>query len=239
MSLTFQGSLGGTGVSPVQCFLPMRFLKQLKISLFLVALAGGLVWGCQPGRPQAPPAQAVAAQVLDGDTVALAEGQRVRLLGLDAPELEREGRPAEFLAHKAKKALAEMVQGRRVRLEYDQLRYDHYGRLLAHVFTPEGQNAGVELVRQGLAHVYLAPPNVRFKEELLSAQREAMSARRGIWLKALKQDEPHYLANRSTYRFHRPTCRLGQNISPANRLLFDSLSDAYHQGFSPCRTCRP
>jgi micrococcal nuclease len=183
--------------------------------------------------------EAVVAQVVDGDTVVLANGQKVRLLGIDAPELEREGQPADFLAHKAKQFLAELVEGKQVRLEYDRLRYDHYGRTLAYLFLLDGTNLSRELVCQGLAHVYTVPPNMRFREELLAAQREAISAHRGIWLKALKQDEPSYIGNRRSLLFHRPTCHLGQNTAKTNRAPFTSLTDAYLQGYSPCRTCKP
>ncbi len=94
-------------------------------------------------------------------------------------------------------------------------------------------------MRQGLAQVYFHSPNLRYRDTLLAAQQEAMSARRGVWQKALKQDEPYYLANRNTFRFHRPNCPLAAKIAPANRLNFDSLKQAYLEGFSPCRSCKP
>jgi micrococcal nuclease len=181
----------------------------------------------------------VVAHVVDGDTVVLANVQKVRLLGIDAPEMEREGKPADFMAHKSKKFLAELVEGKRVRLEYDRLRYDRYGRTLAYLFLPDGTNVSREMVLQGLAHVYTVPPNMRFHEELLNAQREAINAHRGIWLQALKQDEPFYIGNRRSLLFHRPTCHLGQNTAKANRVKFTSLTNAYLQGYSPCRTCKP
>jgi micrococcal nuclease len=179
------------------------------------------------------------AQVRDGDTVILASGQKVRLLGIDAPELEQEGRPADFLAHKAKGVLADLALGKKVRLEYDKLRYDRYGRTLAYLFLPDGTNLSRELIRQGLARVYTVPPNKRFQEELLAAQREAIEARRGIWLQALKQDEPSYIGNKRSLIFHRPSCHQGEKTAKTNRVQFTSPTEAYLQGYSPCRTCRP
>lgn len=199
-------------------------------------------WGyAARGQIQGPgPVQeAVVVHVADGDTVTLNTGQRVRLLGIDAPEMEKEGHPADFLAHKAKKVLADLVQGKRVRLEYDKLRYDRYGRTLAYLFLLDGTNLSQEMVRQGLAHVYTIPPNLRFREELLAAQREAIAAHRGVWLEALKQDEPFYIGNRRSLLFHRPSCHLGQNTAKSNRVLFKSPTEAYLQGYSPCRTCKP
>lgn len=208
------------------------------LSLTLLLILGPTWWGCtSPSRDQVTEAR--VAWVTDGDTVVLEGGQKVRLLGIDAPELEKEGQPADFLAHQAKRVLADLAQGQRVRLEYDELRYDRYGRVLAHLILPDGTNLSREMVRQGLARVYTIPPNVRYREELLSAQREAIQAKRAIWMEALKQDEPYYLANRHSHILHRPSCPLGQKTAPANRLRFDSKTEALLQGYSPCRSCQP
>lgn len=190
-------------------------------------------------QAQGPVQEAVVAQVADGDTVVLENGQKVRLLGIDAPELEKEGQPADFLAHKAKQVLTDLAQRQRVRLGYDRLRYDRYGRTLAYLFLPDGTNLSREMVRQGLARVYFVPPNLRFREELLAAQREAIGGRRGIWLKALNQDEPFYIGNKRSLIFHRPTCHQGKNTAKTNQVPFQSPTEAYLEGYSPCRTCKP
>ena len=197
-----------------------------------------MLWGCSP-QGQAPVTEALVAEVRDGDTVVLDSGQKVRLLGIDTPELEREGQPADFLAHKAKQVLTDLAQGKRVRLEYDKVRYDRYGRVLAFLFLMEGTDLSREMVRRGLARVYTIPPNLRFREELLAAQREAIQARRGIWLRALKQDEFSYIGNKRSLIFHRPTCPQGEKTAKSNRVEIRSLTDAYLQGYSPCRTCKP
>lgn len=169
----------------------------------------------------------------------LAGGIRVRVLGLDAPEMERDGRPAEFLAHQAKATLTELTLNRKIGLEYDRLRYDHYGRLLAYLFLPDHTLVNAELVRRGLARVYFIAPNLRYREILLAAQQEAIEAQRGVWRQLLKQDEPYYLGNRKTLRLHRPKCPLAANMAPANRVRFTSLKSAYREGYSPCRSCQP
>jgi micrococcal nuclease len=178
-------------------------------------------------------------RVIDGDTLELAGGARVRVLGIDAPEMERDGQPADFLAHKAKEVLTELTLHQKLSLEYDRLRYDHYGRLLAYLFLPDHSLVNAELVRQGLARVYLIAPNLGHRAELLAAQQQAIEAKRGIWQKLLHQDEPYYLGNKNTLRLHRPKCPLAANMARSNQVRFTSLKDAYLEGYSPCRSCKP
>ena len=161
------------------------------------------------------------------------------MLGIDAPEMEKDGRPADFLAHQAKAALAELTLDRTVDLSYDRLRYDRYGRLLAYLQLSDHTLVNAELVRRGLARVYLIAPNLRYQKELLAAQQEAIEAGRGVWRELLKQDELDYLGNRNTLRLHRPKCPLTANMAKANRVRFTSLKNAYLQGYSPCRGCKP
>ena len=109
-------------------------------------------------------------RVVDGDTADAGRRRQVRFLGIDAPEMERDGRPAEFMAHKSKDFVAELIQGKTVRLEYDRERYDRYGRLLAYLFLPDGAMVNA-VVRQGLARVYSQAPNVRYQEALTPPSR--------------------------------------------------------------------
>ena len=178
-------------------------------------------------------------KVVDGDTLVLASGIKVRVLGIDAPEMERNGQPADFLAHKAKAALAELTLDRTVSLSYDRLRYDHYGRLLAYLWLPDRTLVNAELVRRGMARVYFISPNLLYQKDLLTAQQEAIEAERGVWQELLKQDEPNYLGNSHTLRLHRPKCPLAAKMSRPNQVQFTSLKDAYLQGYSPCRSCKP
>jgi len=186
-----------------------------------------------------PPQAALVVQVVDGDTVVLAGGIKVRVLGIDAPEMEKDGRPADFLAHKAKATLTELTLNRTVGLSYDRLRYDHYGRLLAYLWLSDQTLVNAELVRRGLARVYFIAPNLRYQKDLLTAQQEAIGAQRGVWQELLKQDEPFYLGNHHSLRLHRPKCPLAAQMARANQVRFTSLKLAYLQGYSPCRSCKP
>ncbi len=216
----------------------IRWWLRLLSSLTVLALITAGLPGCGFGE-SGPPEKAQVSRVIDGDTLELAAGQRLRVLGIDAPEMEKDGHPAEFLAHRSKAALSDLTQGQVLRLEYDRLRYDHYGRLLAYLFLADGTCINAEMLRLGLAHVYFHNPNLSHREELLAAQREAMEAKRGLWQRPLNQDEEYYLGNINSLRFHRPGCNLAVKMAPANRVRQDTLKEAYLQGYSPCRSCKP
>ncbi len=126
--------------------------------------------------------QAVVTRVVDGDTVWLADGRHVRLLGINAPELAHDGRPEEPLARKAREELGDLIAGRPIHLAPGSQPHDHYGRLLARVFLADGREAGVELVRAGLAVAVAIPPNLAGMGARQAAEGEARRHHRGIWV---------------------------------------------------------
>ncbi|OQX65426.1 MAG: nuclease (SNase domain-containing protein) [Deltaproteobacteria bacterium] len=178
--------------------------------------------------------------VYDGDTIELENGEKVRYLGIDAPEVDHEGTGSQFMAHAAWKFNRTLLKGAEVRLERDREKRDHYGRLLAYVFLRNGKMVNVLMVRNGLAHVMFYPSNLRYRRILLESQRAAMKEKRGIWNRNLKEKTGIiYLGNRKTLRFHRPGCPFSANISGKHRVLFETRFAAYWEGYSPCRKCRP
>ncbi len=175
----------------------------------------------------------------DGDTIVLDNGIRVRYLGINAPEIAHDGHPGEPFGREALRYNIKLVKGKKVRLETDLEKYDRYGRLLAYVFLKNGTFVNLEMVQAGYAYVLFLNPNLRYASSLLNAQRKAMLARRHIWQVLLKDTCPRYLGNKKSHKFHRPDCPYAQNISPLNLVIFKTKWDAFFQGFSPCRSCRP
>jgi micrococcal nuclease len=178
-------------------------------------------------------------QVYDGDTLALSTGEQVRYVGVDAPEIDHQGGKSDFLAHEARQFNAKLVQGKQIRLEFDEERNDHHGRLLAYVYLENGDMVNELLVKKGFARVLPKPPNLKHFSLLLDAQRRAMVERVGIWQKEPEKPERSYIGNSASYRFHRPTCSFGKAVSGHNRVLFESAYKAYWEGYSPCRQCKP
>jgi micrococcal nuclease len=177
--------------------------------------------------------------VLDGDTVVLESGKQVRYLGIDAPEFGRDGEPNQFMAVESKRFNYGLVNKTRIRLELDREKEDRYGRLLAYVFLENGDMVNWLIVRKGLARVLAVKPNLKHFHLLLEAQRMAMTEKIGIWSKSPERPEPYYLGSNKSHRFHRPTCPLGKQIAPANRVRFSDSYQASWEGFSPCRKCKP
>jgi endonuclease YncB( thermonuclease family) len=112
-------------------------------------------------------------RVFDGDSIVLADGREVRYLGINAPEA------GETFSTAARALNRRLVEGKRVRLVPDREPRDAYGRVLAYVYV-DGTFVNAEILRAGLAHLFLFGP-LREEEALLAREREARSARRGIW----------------------------------------------------------
>jgi micrococcal nuclease len=120
-------------------------------------------------------------QVLDGDTVILDDGRHLRLIGINAPELGKNGAPDQPLAAQSRERLAQLVRGQRIRLVFERERQDHYGRLLAHLLLPDGSSVAQILLREGLGWAVAIPPDIDRLRENLAAESEARAARRGVW----------------------------------------------------------
>ena len=120
------------------------------------------------------------ARVIDGDTLLLSNGQRVRLIGVDTPELHHPLKPVQYFAREASEFTRKMVEGKRVRLEYEPRKRDKYGRLLAYVYLEDGTFLNAEIIKQGYGFAYTKYP-FRYLDAFRQYQREAREHERGLW----------------------------------------------------------
>jgi len=121
--------------------------------------------------------------VVDGDTIHVQRGaylEKVRYIGIDAPEIHHPIWGAEPGGPEAAALNRRLVGGRHVRLELDVRTRDQYGRLLAYVWVDDLM-VNAELVRLGYAQVMTVRPNVRHQALFVKLQREARAAGRGLW----------------------------------------------------------
>ena len=119
-------------------------------------------------------------RVIDGDTLELDGGERVRLIGVDTPESVDPRRPVQYFGKAAAAFTRRLAEGRAVRLAYDDDTRDRYGRTLAYVYLEDGSFLNAEIIRQGYGHAYTRFP-FRYQQEFLALEREARENSRGFW----------------------------------------------------------
>ncbi len=148
--------------------LPSPFARRGIAAFVLAALAA------------APAAAQLVERVVDGDTIIVHGVGRVRLIGVDTPETVHPNRPVEFFGKEASAFTRKLVEGKRVRLEYDQDRKDRYGRTLAYVYLGDGTFVNAEIIGRGYGHAYTQFP-FRHLERFRQLERTARTNRRGLW----------------------------------------------------------
>jgi micrococcal nuclease len=122
----------------------------------------------------------VVIEVIDGDTIKIASGQHVRLIGIDTPELHHPKKPVQCFAQEAKERLQKLVLGRKVRVERDVSQTDRYKRLLRYVYVGEDFVNEI-LVKEGYARAATFPPDVKYSQLFRLAEEEARLNNRGLW----------------------------------------------------------
>ncbi|GAB4139683.1 MAG: hypothetical protein Tsb009_08740 [Planctomycetaceae bacterium] len=123
----------------------------------------------------------VVERVVDGDTLLLENGTRVRLLGVDTPETKHPHKPAEPLGEEAYEFTKRHVEGKKVTLRFDRERRDRYRRVLAYVYVDDWF-LNEELIRNGFSRAETRFPfRKSMKQRFRNAEAEARKHRRGIW----------------------------------------------------------
>lgn len=126
-------------------------------------------------------------KVVDGDTIELGSGERVRYIGIDTPEIDYKNKRADCFATQARDKNKELVLNKEVRLEKDVSDKDKYERLLRYVFVKDKKGKEIfvneYLVREGYALTSTYPPDVKYSSLFLEAQQEARNANKGLWKK--------------------------------------------------------
>jgi micrococcal nuclease len=208
------------------------------------ALIGALVVlaECLPQPPQAaandtPGGWVVVTQVLDGDTIRVGH-TRVRLIGIDAPEIAHRNKPGEYYGPEAAAFARRLLAGKRVRLAFNMGdEVDAYGRVLAYVFLEDGTFVNRELVRRGYARVLTRFP-FDYVDDFRQAQTEARRAGLGLWA---SRPPAHVvvpgsiIGNRQSKVYHLPGQAHYNDVAERNRVYFDSEEEARRLGYRPAK----
>jgi micrococcal nuclease len=206
-------------------------------------------------KPKAPapdfskPQLVKVVRVIDGDTIEVEGGEKVRLVGVDTPETAHPSKPVERFGKEASDFTRKALVGEKVFLVLDSnsagtKHRDRYGRLLAYVWRERDKlDFCAELVRQGFAFAYLKYPSDR-GEEFLVYQREARDAKRGLWgddgaIAAAKEKpagvtgEVNVYVTASGKKYHQAGC---PHLAKSMREL--TLAEAVKR-YEPCSVCKP
>ena len=186
------------------------------------------------GPEKGPDDRFVVARVLDGDTMELQGGDRLRLLAIDTPEKDEplHAEATDFLARKALGLVAE--------IEYANQRRDKYGRLLGYLFV-DTLFVNKAIIDSGYGCLYLFDDNDLKSDQvrtLLDAQRSAIERRVGLW-SLPHEPEERYINTEGSFRLHRPSCRSLGELKPGHYQEFRTREEALATGLSPCRNCKP
>ncbi|MFO7809711.1 thermonuclease family protein [Guyparkeria sp.] len=163
----------------------------------------GLAWllsalvvssGCVAEEPKpptgdcAPPPElsiesATVSYVNDGDTVRLANGDRLRLVGIDTPELGRDGTDDEPMAREARQVLRTLLAESRNRVQVVDATEgeDRYGRRLSYLYLPDGRSVQAHLLEQGMAMAVFVAPNLELVDCVMAREQRARRDERGVW----------------------------------------------------------
>jgi len=151
-----------------------------------IALASAcclLFSGCALDGQPAPNGRMETAvtRVVDGDTFEIKSGEKVRMIGVDTPETVKPNHPVERYGKEASAYTKQLLTGQTVTLHFDIEPRDKYGRLLAYVYLPDGTFVNEKLLREGYGRVLTIPPNVKYADRFVQAEREARGRERGLW----------------------------------------------------------
>ena len=151
---------------------PEKYLSILLISLFLCS--------CTTLQAETTTHYYTCTRVVDGDTIVVEDIGKVRLIGVDTPETVHPRKPVEYFGKEASAFTKRMVEGKKVRIEYDWQRKDKYGKILAYVYLEDGTFLNAEIIKQGYGHAYTRYP-FKYLEQFRKYEKEARENKRGLW----------------------------------------------------------
>ncbi len=178
-------------------------------------------------------------RVIDGDTIVLDGNEKVRLIGVDTPETKDPRKPVQYFGQEAYEFTKSLVEGKKVRLEYDQTRIDKYGRTLAYVYLEDGTFLNAEIIKQGYGFAYTRFP-FKYLEEFRQYERDARENARGLWSPKVEEKKPEVSEDSIVYitrtgkKYHTGDCRyLSKSKIPI------TIKEAIQRGYTPCSVCSP
>lgn len=165
-------------------------------------------------------------RVIDGDTIELDNGEKVRYIGIDTPETVHPNQTVECFGQEASDKNRELVEGKKVKLEKDITAKDKYGRLLRYVYLEDDTFLNLYLIQEGYATSYTYPPDVKYQEQFRQAEIEARNAKRGLWGKCSDDSDQESTASNQNQTDN--DCLIKGNISSSGERIYHLPSQKYY-----------
>lgn len=167
--------------------------------------------------------------IVDGDTLDIENGERIRLSGINTPET------GECYYQEAKDALYYYTYGKKVYLESDIDSKDKYGRRLAYIYV-EKEMINTYLIEKGFAKVYdKYNYSTKRYEELKKVEEEAKRKKLGVWSCSDPKEGCMFVASKNSNVYHEPHCKWAKKIKPENLVCFHSIEET--KGYEPAKSC--
>ncbi len=214
----------------------MKIKSSFKGALALLMLFSlfGVVEGKPPARDKV-----YVKRVVDGDTLLLRSGERVRLIGVDTPESVHQEKPVEYFSKEASNFTRKMVEKKFVFFEYGPERLDKYNRVLAYVYLENGAFLNAELIKQGYAFAYRRFPHP-FLNQFQEYEREARLNAVGLWGRFSTGNDRYdvlWVGSKNKKVYHHPSCYQGAALPEKDLVRFQSKYQPTDRGYKPCRNC--
>ena len=170
----------------------------------------------------------LVTRVIDGDTIEIEGGKRVRYIGIDTPETVDPRKPVQCFGKEASSRNKKLVEGKKVYLEKDISETDKYGRLLRYIWI-DNVLVNELLVREGYAYSSSYPPDIKYQENFDEAQRLAKKENKGLWSTCslmgvtLNKSQSQLQPQPST-----SSCQIKGNISNFGGKIYHLLGQKYY-----------
>ena len=184
--------------------------------------------------------RAVCVKVVDGDTIELDNGKKIRLVGVNTPERGVEG----YIT--SKNFVQKLCLNKEVGIDIDDSKHnDRYGRTLAVVIV-DGKNLNEMLLKEGLAEVMYMPPSEFYPYNWANSDTHVADTHKSTSSSSSHSsdsssgsDSARYVGNSNSGKFHVSSCNSVNKMSEGNKVFFSSRDEAINQGYVPCKRCNP
>lgn len=169
-------------------------------------------------------------KVIDGDTIEIDTGQRIRYIGIDTPETVDPRRPVQCFGQEASNKNKELVEGKEIKLEKDVSETDKYGRLLRYIYLPAAESntrdlfVNEYLIKEGYAHASSYPPDIKYQEQFNAAEKDAQENTRGLW----NTCSVNPLESASSIKSQQSDCLIKGNISSSGEKIYHMPGQSYY-----------